>query len=41
VVDERQGSPERLRNASVAYDARAPEVLSLIVDAAITPVLAS
>jgi inosine-uridine nucleoside N-ribohydrolase len=41
VVDERQASPERLRNASVAYDARAPEVLSLIVDAAITPVLVS
>jgi inosine-uridine nucleoside N-ribohydrolase len=41
VVDERQASPERLPNASVAYDANAPEVLSLIVDAAITPVLVS
>jgi inosine-uridine nucleoside N-ribohydrolase len=37
VVDERHAAPTRPRNARVAYDAQASQVLSLIVDAAITP----
>jgi inosine-uridine nucleoside N-ribohydrolase len=41
VVDERRAPPERICNASVAYGAKASEVLSLIVDAAITPALVS
>jgi inosine-uridine nucleoside N-ribohydrolase len=37
VVDERASEPERPRNSHVAYAARADDVLSLIVDAAIDP----
>jgi inosine-uridine nucleoside N-ribohydrolase len=41
VVDERNVTPPRPRNASIAYRAQAAEVLSLIVDAAIQPTPAS
>jgi inosine-uridine nucleoside N-ribohydrolase len=41
VVDERDATPPRPRNASIAYRARSAEVLSLVVDAAIDPAPAS